>query len=183
MVFQNVIMHPNPREQKQWPTATLVTKRAIMEEWFNSMKTEGREGYGLMEERMEFVLEINELTSPFDGWDGSLIGPIGEEDAVEVQNWARANPLRVRAVLSRPPHTYAPTKFRFFRRMHLWMQMTADASSRYEEAQAAAGEITEIAFSFEDFVNSPEEFTEDALHEQEGYEQERYQQERWGGED
>ena len=155
-----------------WKKATPVGKVTIKDGWFATMWHEGINVFdlGMSRGRMEMVLESSRapkrLISPFADWSPVDHVAVDGEDASAVRSWKGANPRRVSSALNLPCSKHAASKFRFFRRMHLCMEAAANACeafSRSREIAGRCGYCEAEPCSFEDFVNSPEDYTAEAF--------------------
>jgi hypothetical protein len=172
-------------EGTAWALADHAGKNVFSERWFGEMVKEGAKYHetpltihyhtNLNRRKMEIVIRGDEgdIKDPFVAYDEGNIdeGTVdASKDAKAVVSWAKANRKKKNNVdrlrVSRDCQGYFRTKFRFFRRMHYWMEKTVEKIAEYEDAKEAAkicGYWHENRFSFGDFVQDPTEYTEESF--------------------
>jgi hypothetical protein len=163
-------------EGTAWALADHAGKNVFSERWFGEMVKEGAKYHetplsihyhtNLNRRKMEIVIRGDEgdppeIKDPFVAYDEGDFdeGPVEyDKDAKAVVSWANANKKKKnidRLRVSISYQGYFRTKFRFFRRIHYWMEKTVDKIVEYEEAKENAkicGYWHENRFSFGDFV-------------------------------
>ena len=161
-------------EETEWEKANDAGKELLLlEPWFEEMLREGVAYYSrpkysvdLTPKKMETVKQADPATlgvvinDPFERYKevDDKEGLIGTpQDAKEVIQWAEQNPCKVAALQSKLPEGYLSSKFRFYRRLHLWMEKTAQKICEYQEAKEVAkvcGCWGDEHFSFRDFIGN-----------------------------
>lgn len=170
-------------EEKNWNKADDAGKLLFLEQWFQEMLGEGSKYYdsfttvhylvNLTKKKMEIVkaeafnLGLT-IKDPFEEHydDEDNEDNIGmAHDAKKVVIWADKNPGKVQKLYTKVPGSYFFSKFRFFRRIHFWMEKTVEKIGEYKQAKEKAKLCNywdhAEHFSFEDYIDEPSNFTEE----------------------
>jgi hypothetical protein len=170
-------------EGTAWALADHAGENVFRERWFGEMVKEGAKWHetplsthchtNLNPRKMETVRGAegdSETKDPFAACETGDIdeGPVNaSKDAKAVVSWAaqhnNVDGLRV----SSSCQGHFRTKFRFFRRIHFWMEKTVEKIAEHEDAKEAAKMCghwdDENRFSFGDFVQDPTEHAEESF--------------------
>lgn len=172
-------------ERRLWK-ANNEGRDSLVTKWFQEMLLEGSVYYGntsnttwydvrLTKKKMYQVMaETSDLgiliKDPFERYqNGDVEGAISAmSDARAVLKWASTHPDTVEKLYRRNQGGYFFSKFRFFKRMHRWMEKTVHFIISYEEAKDLAKQhgywnceaVEYPHFSFEEYISHPDDFTE-----------------------
>ena len=167
-------------EQIQWNGSDDAGKAVLRQQWLEVMLTEGVDHYRVNITRKKLKIVKAEtagsidvlIRDPFEGDDDEDYddGPISAtHDAEEVVLWANRSQKKIDKIHSEPNGSYLASKFRFFRRLHYWMKMTAAKIDEYENAKEEARlcgyfELGESSrFNFTDFVDDPKNYSKENM--------------------
>jgi hypothetical protein len=168
-------------EEQIWQGADDLGKPWCLRRWRTEMLAEASAHYSremrvdvhITMKKVQLVVgKLPATLDPFlvDGQEDLVDEPIDlSRDARLVVLWAQQFPRKLKAIKSRHPRSYCPSKFRFFRRLHFRMEKTAEYILRYRQAKEEAQVLGyfEVGynenFSFAHFVEDPDDYTTEAF--------------------